>query len=233
MVARLVTAWGAPERAPAAAAPDTASALRPYSRSVKSRTHHRVDERSYIDRRVEAVDAAQLEGPVRSVLRDPATHVTGWRHQRIAYDFLNPSSGGIYRFAGTPEAPGHLVTWALVLKVTRAAETLEHDTPVAQDLAQSTSEAVLWDRELLAYESGFIAGLRGDLVAAACHGGVRNDDDTCWLWLEDLGAGEQPEWSLDHGRSSATRSGRSTVPTSLPRSCPTTAGWDDAGCARG
>jgi hypothetical protein len=163
---------------------------------VKAARRYRVEDRDYIDRRVAAIEAAQLERPVRSVLRDPAARVTGWRHERIAYQFLNPSSGGIYRFAGTAESGGDPVTWALVLKVTRAAETLEHGSPVSQDLAQSMSEAVRWDRELLAYESGFLASLEGGLAAAAGHGGIRHDDDTCWLWLEDLGAAEQPEWSL-------------------------------------
>ena len=59
-------------------------------------TRYRYDDRSYIDRRVDAIDAAVLEAPVRSVLRDPSARVTGWRSERIAYDFLNPSSGGIY-----------------------------------------------------------------------------------------------------------------------------------------
>jgi hypothetical protein len=47
-------------------------------------------DRSSIDRRVEAVDDAGLEGPVGSVLGDPSARVTSWRHERVAYDFLNP-----------------------------------------------------------------------------------------------------------------------------------------------
>jgi hypothetical protein len=66
-----------------------------------------VDDRSYIDRRVEAVVATVLEGPVRSLLRDPTARVTEVVVRPIAYDFLNPSSGGIYRFTGrADEATG-------------------------------------------------------------------------------------------------------------------------------
>jgi mannose-6-phosphate isomerase-like protein (cupin superfamily) len=64
---------------------------------VEPATRYRVEDRSYIDRRVEAIDEVLLEVPVRSVLRDPAARVTGWRRERIAYDFLNPSSGGLLR----------------------------------------------------------------------------------------------------------------------------------------
>lgn len=157
---------------------------------------HRVDDRSYIDRRVESVDAAALAEPVRAALRDPSARVIDWRRERIAYDFLNPSSGGIYRFAGTAGAGTASNDWTLVLKVTRAAETLEHDPPLPAGFASVIGDAIRWDRELLAYESGFLAGLDGALSAPACYGGARHDDDTCWLWLEDLG-GPDDVWPLE------------------------------------
>ena len=149
-----------------------------------------IEDRGYIDRRVEAVGADDLAGPVRRLLGDPDARVTRHRHEAFSYDFLNPSSGGVYRFWGTAETAGGERPWSLVLKVTRDAETLDHGSDVAEELARSMSDAVLWDRELLAYESGFLPELDGELVAAACHGGQRHEDDTCWLWLEDLGDGE-------------------------------------------
>ena len=146
----------------------------------------RADDRSHVDRRVEAVDASALLAPVRSAVGDPAARVVEWRRERIAYDFLNPSSGGIYRFEGTADTRGGRVPWSLVLKVTRAAERLEHDPPLPEAFARTIADAIRWDRELTAYESGFLAALDGELAAARYHGGARNDDDTCWLWLEDL-----------------------------------------------
>ncbi|HSC91545.1 MAG TPA: hypothetical protein VLB86_07820 [Gaiellaceae bacterium] len=162
---------------------------------MASETRSPADDRSSIDRRVEAIDAALLEGPVRSVLGDPSARVVEWRHEPVGYDFLNPSSGGVYRFEGTATGTGRAVPWRLVLKVTRSAAGLADESPLPPGLAAVRDEAVRWDRELRAYESGFLAALDGDLVAAACHGGGREDDDTGWLWLEDLG-GAAEVWSL-------------------------------------
>jgi hypothetical protein len=167
-------------------------------------TRHSVDDRSYIDRRVEAVDAAALEGPVRSLLRDPAAHVTEWSHEPIAYDFLNPSSGGVYRFTGSASG----ADWSLVLKVSRSTESLDDASPLPSGLAEIRAEAVRWDRELLAYESGFLAGLQGGFVAAECHGGARYDDDTAWLWLEDLGDSATGPWPLERWASVGSELGR-------------------------
>jgi hypothetical protein len=131
-----------------------------------------------------------LEGPVRSVLADPGAHLDEWRFEPVAYDFLNPSSGGVYRVGGT--ASGR--EWRLVLKVTQAPQG------VAPELAEALREAVRWDRELLAYETGFLGRLGGGLVAAACHGSARRDDATGWLWLEDLGGAPAPSSLADWSR---------------------------------
>jgi hypothetical protein len=164
---------------------------------VDATTRYPVDDRSYIDHRVDAVSDGDLEGPVRSFLGDATARVTRHRHDAVAYDYLNPSSGGVYRFFGTAQTADGERAWSLVLKVTRDAETLEHETPVPEGLARSLSDAVLWDRELRAYENGFLGQLDGELVAAPYHGGSRHDDDTCWLWLEDLGGDDASPWPLE------------------------------------
>ena len=127
---------------------------------------------------------------MRRALGDPVARVTGWTTTPVPYAFLNPTSGGVYRFAGTADGSGGTAAWRLVLKVTRSAETLEHESPLPPGLA----DAVRWDRELLAYESGFLPGLDGRLAAARSFGSVRNEDETGWLWLEDLAGAEGGFW---------------------------------------
>lgn len=151
------------------------------------------DARELLDDRVAAIGAPELAGPVAGVLGDPSARVESWRHEAVAYDFLNPSSGGVYRFAGTAATDEGAREWSLILKVTRSAD---HELgPAADELGVAHREALRWDRELLAYESGFLDALDGVLVPAACHGGARGDDDTGWLWLEDLGGGATRPWS--------------------------------------
>ena len=142
----------------------------------------------YCSRRsaIDDLTTQALEAPVRSVLGDPAARVDGWQCEPVAYDFLNPSSGGVYRCSGT--ASGR--DWRLVLKVTRPP------AGVRPELAAALADALRWDRELLAYESGFLAGLEGGFVAAVCHGTERRAAGTGWVWLEDLGGDPGPPWSL-------------------------------------
>ncbi|HSL63755.1 MAG TPA: hypothetical protein VK874_03775 [Gaiellaceae bacterium] len=153
-----------------------------------------LDHRGALGGRVARIGRGELEGPVRSVLDDPAARVTAWRHEAVAYDFLNPASGGVYRFAGTAETHEGARGWSLILKVTRSPD--EELGPAVDALGRAHRAALRWDRELLAYESGFLPALDGQLVAAACHGGSRGGDDTGWLWLEDLGGGATGEWPL-------------------------------------
>ena len=154
---------------------------------------HHVDDYSYIDRRIESIGADDLAGPVRSLLGNPSARVTAWRHAPVGYDFLNPSSGGVYRFEGDAEG----APWRLILKVTRSAEELEHHAPLPPALAEALATTIRWDRELLAYETGFLASLAGELVAARCHGGARHDDGTGWLWLEEVVDEGDRAWSLE------------------------------------
>ncbi|MGE5691968.1 MAG: hypothetical protein ACM33B_15565 [Pseudomonadota bacterium] len=155
------------------------------------------DDPPDLDRRVASLGAARLEAPVRSALGDATARVTAWRHEPVAYDFLNPSSGGVYRFRGTAATGAGNREWSLVLKVTRSPDAAGDEQPLPPGLAAARREAVRWDRELLAYESGFLARLDGPLVAAACHGSRREDDDTGWLWLEDLGGDATGAWSRE------------------------------------
>lgn len=158
---------------------------------------HHVDDYAYIDTRIAAIDAHALAEPVRRLLGDPGARVTQWRQEPIGYDFLNPSSGGVYRFAGEADGAAGGSSWRLILKVTRSAEDLEHHAPLPAELERAMASAIRWDRELLAYETGFLASLEGDLVAARSHGGARHDDGTAWLWLEEVADDGGCAWSLD------------------------------------
>ena len=154
-------------------------------------------DRASLGDRVRALDAGQLAPPVRDLLADASARVATWRCEPVAYDFLNPSSGGVYRFRGTAETASGEREWSLILKVTRSPDAADDRPLLPQALADVRRESVRWDRELLAYESGFLADLDGPLVAAACHGGSRGGDDSGWLWLQDLGGDATGAWRAE------------------------------------
>ena len=144
---------------------------------------------------------AELEPPVRRALGEPDAHVGTWDAVPVAYDFLNPSSGGVFRVSGTATAGGRTREWRLVLKMTRSAEGVEGLPALPPADARRHRDAIRWDRELLAYESGFLGQLDGTLVAARCFGGLRAGERASWLWLEDLsplqrGRWDEEDWAL-------------------------------------
>ena len=141
-----------------------------------------------------ALTAAELEPPVRRALGEPDARVRSWDVAPVAYDFLNPSSGGVYRVAGTATARGGARAWQLVLKVTRSPAGVEGVPELPPADARRHREAIRWDRELLAYESGFLEQLDGRLVAARCFGGERGPGDVSRLWLEDLTPLQAASW---------------------------------------
>ena len=54
-----------------------------------------------------------------------------------------------------------------------------------------------WKREPLAYKTGFLADLPGDLVAPRCFGVGEPSENEFWLWLEDVAAEEGSRWSME------------------------------------
>lgn len=183
-------------------------------------TRHTIADRGYIDARVEAVGEAQLAGPVRAALGDTAARVVEWTSDSVDYDFVNPSSGGVYRFRGSAVSRESSVGWKLVLKVTRSTESLVHDQPLPPGLADALARALQWDREQHAFESGFLANLEGPLVAPKAFGWSRNSDETSWLWLEDLSGFEGGQWPVkrygDVGSALGLFNGRYLTEPELP-----------------
>jgi hypothetical protein len=54
-----------------------------------------------------------------------------------------------------------------------------------------------WRREVLAFETGLLAGLPGGLRAPECHAIVERGDGNVALWLEDLGDTSASTWTVD------------------------------------
>ena len=127
-------------------------------------------------------------------------------HWRQIYGGGTPPTIGVYRVAGTGRDPtGKAAPWSMVLKAVRRAPTgSEADDPSAR---------AYWKREILAYQSGFLADLPGDLAAPRCYGVTELPGDVVWLWLEDLqpaSIGDGPKgapWPLARYSLAATHFG--------------------------
>ena len=150
------------------------------------------------------LDAATLEPIVRSAL-DRTVALDEWRAIPFSYQVTNPLSAGIWRVAGTARDDDATVDWSVILKVALS----DYDVLLSRfppDLRPELEHAYLWDREVLAYESGIFDGLPSGLAAPRLYLADRRAD-SCWLWLEDLGDGGG-QWDVARYALAARHLGR-------------------------
>src|SRR5918993_5745252 len=130
------------------------------------------------------VNTAMLEPMVRDLLREPTAAVAEeWSYRPLgggATDGL-----GLYRVSGSGRAGGVSHPWALVVKMSAAADGAD---PGAWDYPA---------REGLAYGSGLLAALPGGLASPRCLGVEAQPDGSTRLWLEAVTDAHPGPWPLD------------------------------------
>jgi hypothetical protein len=141
------------------------------------------------------VDAATLDPLVRSLLGEPAAIVgEDWSCRP-----LGGGAGeglGLYRIAGSAQVNGDSRPWAIVVKVSAAANGAALDA---------------WDfpaREEIAYGSGLLADLPEGLSAPRCLAIETRPDRTTRLWLEAVADAHPGPWSRERYAEVARHLGR-------------------------
>src|SRR5204863_8960010 len=121
-----------------------------------------------------------------------------WTSVPFSYQVTNPLSAGIWRISGSANDGDAKLEWSVILKIALSDyDILLSRYPAA--LRPELEHAYLWDREVLAYESGIFDRLPPGLAAPRLFLADRRAD-SCWLWLEDLGDGggqwDRPRYAL-------------------------------------
>jgi hypothetical protein len=141
------------------------------------------------------VGTAMLEPMVRDLLGEPTAVVAKeWSYRPLgggASDGL-----GLYRVTGSGRVGGVSCPWALVVKMSAAADGAD---PGAWDYPA---------REGLAYGSGLLDALPGGLTAPRCLAVETQPDGTSWLWLEAITDAHPSPWPLERYAWVARRLGR-------------------------
>lgn len=150
------------------------------------------------------LDAATL-GPIVRRAVDRPVRLGDWNAVPFSYQVTNPLSAGIWRIGGTARDGGTPVDWSVILKIALSDyDVLLSRYPAA--LRPELEHAYLWDREVLAYESGIFEQLPPGLRAPRLFLADRRAD-SCWLWLEDLGDGGG-QWDVARYALAARHLGR-------------------------
>lgn len=114
---------------------------------------------------------------------DKATTVLSWSHEPIDEGL---SGASVYRLWYQTLAKSTVELWSLILKVVGPASG-----------SQSPADTNYWKREVLLYQSGLLADLPPTLVAPRCFEVTAHPGDTFCLWLEDMDAAIDGDWSLE------------------------------------
>jgi hypothetical protein len=120
-------------------------------------------------------------------------------------------TGGVYRLSGAD--------FSIVIKVVRNANDVDSDGLWVA--GAQPSHRNYWKREWLAYSSGMLDTLPGELRAPRTLLATEPAEDECWIWMEDVQGRPGAEWELDDYDSvafdlattqAAYASGRSVLP---------------------
>jgi hypothetical protein len=139
---------------------------------------------------------------------------------------IEPLSGGweattsVYRLAGQAQAQEATLAWSLVLKIVR---------PTAERL--DPAHWNYWQREPLAYQSGWLGSLPGGVAAPQVYAVVEQTDGSIWLWLESITDTSESPWPFSAFGVAAHQLGRFNGAYLMGRPLPTES-WASRGWLR-
>lgn len=131
------------------------------------------------------IGRAILTPVVRQAVGSDTIEVTDWQCAAVRGGLMG---AGVYRFSGTASDQGAVVPWAAILKVVRP----NRNKSGTRELIQ-----VNWQREPLAFASGLLNELPGELAAPRCFGVVERSSDEVWIWLEEINGQLGTQWARE------------------------------------
>jgi len=141
--------------------------------------------------------AAELAPIVSHIIDHPHVQDLVWDVHPVSGAGGSEMSGGlgIFRLIGPAQTAGQFYRWSVIVKVVTGSNSTGDPTGTYQ----TPSAWNYWKREILAYRSGILAALPGNLAAARCYGITEHPNDEWRIWLEDVQE-IQKVWGLaQHG----------------------------------
>ena len=136
-----------------------------------------------------------VESIVAQIIGDARIESLDWcvRTMTNGADGAHVGGSGVFCVSGTAHVAGRQRPWSAVLKALGGANA------AGKEFTDDPAAWNYWKREILAFESGLLADLSGDLVAPRCYGITGRPHDEWHLWLEQIEE-TVPQWSLErHG----------------------------------
>ena len=135
-----------------------------------------------------------LENFDRELLKKSFCEVMGCDEAALLVWDCQPVRGGlelassIYRFTGKTLVSRKCIPVSVILKIKKTVGGASIDPEGMR----------FWNREALAYQTGFLANLPNGLSAPKCYGVLQNNAQETWIWIEDLHDEFDGKWSEEH-----------------------------------
>ena len=145
--------------------------------------------------RLDKLTGEALTPMVQKALGRPVA-VTTWHYQPMSGGFGGGMGGTyLYRFSGMADDQEASLEWSMILKI------IEHRPN------EDRADPKYWKREYEVYRSGIFNDLPGGLQAARCFGVTDFENESCWLWLEELHDDLGETWPVTHYRTIGQHAG--------------------------
>lgn len=144
-----------------------------------------------------AIDAAVLTDIVCRDQGRADLEIIDWKVEPLSHEKIISTTGGLFRFSGSAHNKAGEIPWSVVLKC------INNPAPRKQEPRGWS----YWQREAMAFKSGFLEHLPPGVRAPRFYGATERDDGV-WLWLEYIQEATGQKWSLEFFQRTAQQLGK-------------------------
>ncbi|GAB4059960.1 aminoglycoside phosphotransferase [Catellatospora paridis] len=157
------------------------------------------------------LSATEVAEVAELVLGDGASPGT-WHVEPIGYQSGSPATGGLARVRGDGDGRA----WSVFVKLVHHPRHWPLLHLVPELFREELCSTLPWRQELAMWEQPFAGYLPEGLRVPVLYRITELDDDRLLLWMEDVDAIADADWTLDHYRRAATALGGLAARRSAP-----------------
>ncbi|MEU8080197.1 hypothetical protein AB0B31_32675 [Catellatospora citrea] len=135
-----------------------------------------------------------------------------WRVEPIDYQSGSPATGGLARVRGDSDGRA----WSVFVKLVHHPQHWPLLHLVPEVFREELCNTLPWRQELAMWEQPFAGYLPEGMRVPVLYRITELDDDRLLLWMEDVDAIADADWTLDHYRRAATALGGLAARRSTP-----------------
>ena len=146
---------------------------------------------------LKAIDQSFLTEVVRKDQQNPDLIILDWTVEPISHEKIIDTTGGLFCFSGRSHSGQGIQPWKVVVKCINNPK----------DSREQPRIWYYWQREVLAFQSGFLEQLPAGVRAPRFYGVTENENGT-WIWVEHIKESTSKQWSLNDFQRTARQLGR-------------------------